>query len=250
MPSPAETFYRVASPPNVPRTCLNRILCGDARHRLPRLPGECIALAITSPPYWNVVGYGYNGQIGHSSYDDYLHDLMFGSYPYPPNLYEDNTIEFIQVFAKEGKPLPLSREAKRPSRIPQAAWRNLTMQVWNLYPADVRRQSGHPCPFPVALPLRLVRMYTFQQAPDCGFAGDIVLDMFCGTGSVCLAAQASGRPFIGIDQSPEFCRIARQRLAQESVDPDDIFLEPSKVKKASARVASFVSPSGYQEKFL
>ena len=42
---------------------------------------------------------------------------MFGSYPYPPNIYEDNTIEFINVFVKEGKPPKIPKEIKEKSKL-------------------------------------------------------------------------------------------------------------------------------------
>jgi len=73
------------------------------------------------------------------------------------------------------------------------------MQVWPMYPEDVSRTGGHPAPFPVLLPRRLVLMYTFAAVPEEGFAGDVVLDMFCGTGATCVAAKATGRRYIGIE---------------------------------------------------
>jgi DNA modification methylase len=42
--------------------------------------------------------------------------------------------------------------------------------------------------------------------------GDIVLDPFCGHGWACIAAKMLGRKYIGIDISPEYCEIARERL--------------------------------------
>ena len=143
---------------------------------------------------------------------------MFGSYPYPPNLYEDNTIEFINVYVKDGAPPSVPEGAKEPSKLSQQEWRNLTMQVWPIYPADVKR-AAHPAPFPLSLPLRLIMMYTFAEAPDLDFGGDLVLDMFNGSGTTCLAAKALGRKFIGIDLSEDFCATAKKRLRYESVDP-------------------------------
>jgi DNA modification methylase len=64
----------------------------------------------------------------------------------------------------------------------------------------------------VLLPQRLIRMYTFAAVPEEGFAGDIVLDMFCGTGATCAAAKATGRRYIGIDLSAAFCDFARERV--------------------------------------
>ena len=157
---------------------------------------------------------------------------MFGSYPYPPNIYEDNTIEFIHVFVKDGPPPPPPVGAKEFSKISQEEWRNLTMQVWSMYPADVQR-AQHPAPFPVVLPQRLIKMYTFAENPDTGFAGDIVLDMFNGSGSTCVAARAMRRNWIGIDLGREYCAIARRRIRDERVNPTEFMLEWPRVRKAS-----------------
>ena len=292
---------------------MNQIIEDDAQRALQRLPDDCIALAVTSPPYWNVIDYETEGQIGQTSYEAYLNDLlpvwqetfrvlipngklaivtpimpipkraindqhtrhlknissdieqtildaiphlrryslfvwqkqttekMFGSYPFPPNIYEDNTIEFINVFVKDGAPPSIPKEAKEPSRLTQEEWRNLTMQVWPLYPADVKRSGGHPCPFPLALPLRLIKMYTFQRAPEVGFEGDLVLDMFNGTGATAVAANSSGRNWIGIDLNPDYCKTARYRAENERIDPDCILLESVKVK--GARNSKIVQPT-------
>lgn len=41
--------------------------------------------------------------------------------------------------------------------------------------------------------------------------GDLVLDPMCGSGTTCKMAQKHGRSFIGIDISPEYIEIAKQR---------------------------------------
>ncbi|GAA8197660.1 hypothetical protein HpDR150_05420 [Helicobacter pylori] len=51
--------------------------------------------------------------------------LMFGSYPYPRNFYVQNTIEFIGVFVKDGKPKQPTEEQKEQSQLTQAALSNL-----------------------------------------------------------------------------------------------------------------------------
>lgn len=302
----------------------NTIICEDALSALRRLPDESVHLAITSPPYWNMVDYGVAGQIGQTTYERYIADLlavwretervltpngklcintpimpvpkrvdgsthtrqlkninndiecsmlygwpaverdghpagarlpacgftryslfiwqkqttekMFGSYPYPPNIYEDNTIEFINVFVKPGKPRKLPPAVKEASRLTQKEWLNLTMQVWPIYPADVSRGKGHPAPFPPALPARLIAMYTFRAVPAEGFDGDIVLDMFNGTGSTCAVAKGMGRRYIGIDANPEFCEIARRRVeAAGGFDPASMMLERVRMTRKGTR---------------
>jgi len=42
--------------------------------------------------------------------------------------------------------------------------------------------------------------------------GGIVLDPFCGSGTTAIAAKQTDRQFIGIELSPEYCEIARNRL--------------------------------------
>ena len=146
-------------------------------------------------------------------------EKMFGSYPYPPNLYERNYVEFIAVFVKPGKPRTLPLEVKEASRINQEDWMDLTQQIWWMYPENVPRLEGHPAPFPEALPNRLIAMYTFRAVPEVDFPGDIVLDPLCGSGSTCSAARRMGRRFIGIDLNPEFCAYAHQRVAATPVKP-------------------------------
>jgi DNA modification methylase len=46
----------------------------------------------------------------------------------------------------------------------------------------------------------------------CSDVGDIVLDPFCGSGTVPIACVKTGRHFIGIERSMEFVEIARKRV--------------------------------------
>ncbi|HPA47565.1 MAG TPA: site-specific DNA-methyltransferase, partial [bacterium] len=152
-------------------------------------------------------------------------EKMFGSYPYPPNLYEQNTIEFISVFVKDGPPRRIPAAVKEASRLTETEWMDLTRQVWYLYPEDVQRAS-HPAPFPQSLPNRLIALYTFRayQDENTRFSGDIVLDPFCGTGATCIAAKRLGRRWIGIDNNPDFCIEAARRVTDAEYD-GRIFLD-------------------------
>lgn len=83
-----------------------------------------------------------------------------------------------------------------------------TTDVWEL-PAESATRVGHPAPFPVDLPLRLIELYTF--------VGDVVLDPFMGSGSTAVAAVRSGRHFIGYDTEPTYVDLARRRIEEESL---------------------------------
>jgi DNA modification methylase len=146
-------------------------------------------------------------------------EKMFGSYPFPPNLYERNYIEFIAVFVKPGLPRVLAPEIKAASRITQEQWMDLTRQIWWMYPENIARLEGHPAPFPEALPNRLIAMYTFQAVPGSNFPGDIILDPLAGSGTTCVAAKRMDRRFVGIDLNPEFCSYAFERTAMTRPNP-------------------------------
>jgi DNA modification methylase len=148
--------------------------------------------------------------------------LMFGSYPYPGNLLENNTIEFINVFVKPGKPPKYAETVKEANKLSQGEWVDLIQQVWFMYPEDVKREGDHPAPFPEKLPGRLMRLYTYGAAD--GYEGDIVLDPFCGTGTACAIAKRMNRRFIGIDISERYLKMADERLRFCRADSSPVLL--------------------------
>jgi DNA modification methylase len=86
------------------------------------------------------------------------------------------------------------------------AWHDFKFTtIWRVPPTS---HSGHPCAFPLELPVRLIKSFTDP--------GAIILDPYCGSGTTCVAAKKLGRKYIGIDRSEEYCQIARDRL--EAVD--------------------------------
>jgi hypothetical protein len=56
--------------------------------------------------------------------------MMFGSYPQPAISIENNTIEFINVYVKPGKPPKFAGEVKEANRLSRTEWLDLTQQVW------------------------------------------------------------------------------------------------------------------------
>jgi DNA modification methylase len=84
----------------------------------------------------------------------------------------------------------------------------LTLDVWQL-PAESARRVGHPAPFPVELPEKLIELYTF--------ADDLVLDPFMGSGSTLVAAARLGRRYVGYDLDPDYVDLARRRVVADEV---------------------------------
>lgn len=83
------------------------------------------------------------------------------------------------------------------------AW---TLDVWRIPPEHARR-VGHPAPFPVELPRRLIELYTYR--------GDLVLDPFLGSGSTAVAAVRTGRRYAGYDVDPGYVALAARRVQEE-----------------------------------
>lgn len=81
-----------------------------------------------------------------------------------------------------------------------------TTDVWEIPPESATR-VGHPAPFPVDLPLRLIRLYTYR--------GDLVLDPLMGSGTTAIAAIRSERHFVGYDLDPGYVEAALRRIEEE-----------------------------------
>lgn len=74
--------------------------------------------------------------------------------------------------------------------------------VWDC--AANGRSTGHPAAFPE----KLVRDHVLSWSNP----GDIVLDPFTGSGTTGKIAIQEARRFVGVEISPEYCELARQRI--------------------------------------
>jgi site-specific DNA-methyltransferase (adenine-specific) len=82
-----------------------------------------------------------------------------------------------------------------------------TVSIWEIQPESARR-VGHPAPFPIELPRRLIELYTFD--------GDLVLDPFMGAGTTALAALDTGRHYVGYEINPDYVALAADRLSSRT----------------------------------
>jgi len=83
--------------------------------------------------------------------------------------------------------------------------------VWGYAVGCEKDSTGkHPAIFPEAL----ARDHILSWSNE----GDTVLDPFSGSGTTAKMARLMGRQFIGIEINPEYCEIARKRLAQKVLD--------------------------------
>jgi DNA modification methylase len=84
-----------------------------------------------------------------------------------------------------------------------------TVSNWFLRP-ESRKDNGHPVPFRVDLPARLIELLS---GPD-----DVILDPFMGSGTTAIAALAHGRKFVGYELNEKFANDARERIASADVE--------------------------------
>lgn len=103
-----------------------------------------------------------------------------------------------------------------------------TTDLWEIPPESATR-VGHPAPFPVELPERLIHLHTYR--------GDLVLDPFIGSGTTAIAALRTERHFVGYDTDSEYVERANDRIVQERTRLDDVKqgdVEPLRVVLSSS----------------
>jgi len=78
-----------------------------------------------------------------------------------------------------------------------------TNGVWN-FSGESKARIGHPAPFPIELPKRCIKLFSFQ--------GDVVLDPFLGSGTTLIACLQTDRSGIGVEINQTYCQLAVKRL--------------------------------------
>lgn len=117
--------------------------------------------------------------------------------------------EYVVIGSKES----FGRVRRGESTIDRDEFMEATISIWQMATASAKR-IGHPAPFPVELPRRLIELYTFS--------GDLVLDPFIGSGSTAIAAKQAGRHYVGYDVSATYIELAHDRLSEippSSIEP-------------------------------
>ncbi len=123
----------------------------------------------------------------------------WGSWKSPANPHIIPSWEYVLVFSKGSWRLPGDRTA---IDIEGREFQDFSDGHWSIPPE--RRRNGHPAPFPEALIERLVKFYSYR--------GNTVLDMFGGTGTVAAVARRTGRHYLYVDTSEEYCAQALARV--------------------------------------
>jgi DNA modification methylase len=113
---------------------------------------------------------------------------IMGSFPYPRNGMVKVNYEHILLFKKPGHAPKPNLEAKERSKLSIEEWNAYFSGIWTIPGV---RQTGHVAMFPLEIPTRLIRMYSFW--------GETVLDPFVGSGTTMAAAAELQRNSVGVE---------------------------------------------------
>jgi DNA modification methylase len=125
----------------------------------------------------------------------------WGSWQSATNPTLRDTHEYILVFSKGS--YRRDKMDGRVSTISKDEFLEFTKSVWG-FSSESARKVGHPAPFPIELPYRLIQLYTFSN--------EIVLDPFMGSGQTALAALKAGRHFTGYEVNAQYVQLAQERI--------------------------------------
>lgn len=127
----------------------------------------------------------------------------WGSYKSPSSPYLKYTWEFLEVFTKG-----TLKKSGLKERIDITAdeFKEWVIAKWSIAPERNMKKYNHPAMFPEELVRRGLKLFSYQN--------DVVLDPFNGVGTTTLVAKKTGRKYIGIDISEEYCETAKKRLAE------------------------------------
>ncbi len=134
----------------------------------------------------------------------------WGSYMSPQNPVLRDVTERVVIASKGRFDRALSRKRREEAGLPHVAtitseeFLEATIDVWEI-PSESATRIGHPAPFPVELPKRLIELYTYE--------GDLVLDPFMGSGTTAVAARQTGRHYVGFETEAEYIALAEERVS-------------------------------------
>lgn len=128
--------------------------------------------------------------------------MAWGSWQSASNPVLRDTHEYILVFSKGS--FARKKPAGEQNTITRDQFMEWTRSVWTMNPESAKK-IGHPAPFPVELPNRLIQLYTFT--------GDVVLDPFMGSGSTAIAALQAARKYVGYETDANYIKLAEARIA-------------------------------------
>ena len=227
---------------------INKIHCGDCLELIKQIDDNSIDLIVTDPPYKGHFGKPGGGSFGNRKYflaveDGVGSNMDFEIKKYLPMLIKkmkkfnayfwtsQKLIKDYIIFAEENdfhydilvwiktNPIPTKNNKYLPDieycifiREKGAYFNN--NEKFDLYrkaffiPVN-KSKFGHPTEKPIDVIKPSILISSKEK--------DLILDPFIGSGTTAEACKQLDRNFIGIEISPEYCKIANKRLEQETL---------------------------------
>jgi DNA modification methylase len=124
--------------------------------------------------------------------------------------------------------------AEKMNNLDGKEWLQNSFSIWR----DIRKgkeelKLKHPAMFPIALAEKLIKIYTKDD-------GEIILDPFAGVGSTIIAAKRLNKKGIGVELNPNFVKITKERLTQNTLTTPDSRFQPEIHCGDSTHLTQFV----------
>lgn len=249
-----------------PDDFINKIVCGDCLETMRQMPDKCVDLVVTSPPYnlknstgngmkdgrggkWAgaalVNGYScHHDNMPHDEYAAWQRNCLTEMFRL---IKDDGAIFYNHKWRVQdgllqdrqdivsGFPVRQIIIWKRKGGINfNAGYFLPTYEVIYLMPknnfklapkanayGDVweftqEMNNKHPAPFPVLLIDRIIS----------STAAKTILDPFSGSGTTAIVSMGLKRNFIGIELSPEYCKMSEERIERNKKESELLILKP------------------------
>ncbi len=151
------------------------------------------------------IGFNMRGEIIWNKAASASPSTAWGSWMSASNPILRDIHEYILVFSKGDYKRDRKKIEKniKQSTISKEDFMEWTKSIWT-FKAESARRVGHPAPFPIDLPYRLIQLYSFTT--------DIILDPFMGSGTTAIAALKSNRDFVGFEINEDYIRLTKTRV--------------------------------------
>lgn len=152
------------------------------------------------------IGYNMRGEIIWNKAASAGSSTAWGSWQSASNPTLRDVHEYILIFSKGEYKRPLTKEEKiyKKNTISRDNFMAWTKSIWAMNTVSAKK-IGHPAPFPIELPRRLIELLSFTN--------DIILDPFMGSGTTALAALKLSRKFVGYELEQKYIDLANKRLS-------------------------------------
>lgn len=230
------------------RTDNGILYCGDCLEIMPMLPDKSIDLILTDPPYginFKSTRQNYQKRIANDRFDEWQKILPIFLKEFK-RIAKD--IACCCFFCGNGGKTPVTaiftiEAIKHFNLIQTLVWRKFIGLGWRYRPAyenivilskdkdnynffdeskacgnvieninqDIPIEGEHPTQKPEALMRKLINIHSLP--------GMVLLDSFSGGGSTLVAAEQTGRKWIGIELEEEYCEMAKKRIKAENAQP-------------------------------